>query len=411
MLLVVFKNHNEDLSKEDLEASAEIVLLPALKGVYEMTIKEEEILFTMMMDTLANGDWCEIQKQSLEIGYCLYDPQREWKPEGIEPENINTLQKEGGNIQLPTGGFSAEELLAILNTLPVDITFVDRNDKVKYFSQSSERIFQRNHAILNRDVRYCHPPASGHIVDKILDDFKSGVQTLAPFWINMGGKMVHIEYFALRNNDGEYLATLEVSQYLTGYLALESEQRIFIIQINKAMEANEILIITPKTKVLQLIEAYPKLEDVLIRYVIAFKKLKNPVLRNTVAKITTLQQAASIGNIKVEELINVLCKEVGQDLLSLDGDSTYNNQKPNWFDETKISKKLDISEMLAAGEHPFNQVIADLRSLSVDSIYKTRAPIIPAPFIDKATSLGFAHWDDQQNVGKYFVYFMLSTTK
>src|SRR5680860_85880 len=79
----------EDLSKEDLEASAEIVLLPALKGVYEMTIKEEEILFPMMMDTLADGDWYEIQKQSLEIGYCLYDPQREWKPKGIEPENIN----------------------------------------------------------------------------------------------------------------------------------------------------------------------------------------------------------------------------------------------------------------------------------------------------------------------------------
>ncbi len=216
----------ENLSKEDLEASAEIVLLPALKGVYEMTIKEEEILFPMLMDTLTDSDWYEIQKQSLEIGYCLYDPQVEWKPEGFEPENILTRQKEGGNIQLPTGGFTAEELLAILNTLPVDMTFVDRNDKVKYFSQSSDRIFQRNRAILNRDVRNCHPPASAHIVDKILDDFKSGRQSRAPFWINMHGKMVHIEYFALRNNSGEYLGTLEVSQDLTSYRALEGEQRI-----------------------------------------------------------------------------------------------------------------------------------------------------------------------------------------
>lgn len=216
----------KNLSKEDLEASAEIILLPALKGVYEMTIKEEEILFPMMMDTLTDADWYEIQKQSLEIGYCLYDPQIEWKPEGIETESINTAQKEGGNIQLPTGGFSAEELLAILNTLPVDMTFVDRNDKVKYFSQSSDRIFQRNRAILNRDVRHCHPPASAHIVDKILDDFKSGRQTRAPFWINMKGKMIHIEYFALRNPEGEYLGTLEVSQDLTGYRNLEGEQRI-----------------------------------------------------------------------------------------------------------------------------------------------------------------------------------------
>lgn len=215
-----------ELTDEDLQASAEIILLPALKGVFEMTIKEEEILFPMLMDTLSDGDWYEIQKQSLEIGYCLYDPQVEWKPAGIEAEDINAMQKEGGNIQLPTGGFTAEELLAILNTVPFDMTFVDRNDKVKYFSQSSDRIFQRNRAILNRDVRHCHPPASAHIVDKILEDFRSGRQTRAPFWINMKGKMIHIEYFALRNEAGEYLGTLEVSQDLTGYRALEGEQRI-----------------------------------------------------------------------------------------------------------------------------------------------------------------------------------------
>ncbi|MBN2634958.1 MAG: DUF438 domain-containing protein [Prolixibacteraceae bacterium] len=214
------------LTKDDLQASSEIILLPALKGVFEMTIKEEEILLPMLMDTLSDGDWYEIQKQSIEIGYCLYDPQTEWKPVGIETESINAQQKDGGNIQLPTGSFSAEELLAILNTLPVDMTFVDRNDKVKYFSQSSDRIFQRNRAILNRDVRHCHPPASAHIVDKILDDFKSGRQNCAPFWINMKGKMIHIEYFALRNPEGEYLGTLEVSQNLTAYRELEGEQRI-----------------------------------------------------------------------------------------------------------------------------------------------------------------------------------------
>ncbi|MCY1721209.1 DUF438 domain-containing protein [Prolixibacteraceae bacterium Z1-6] len=216
----------DEIESEDLTASAEIILLPALKGVYEMTIKEEEILFPMMMDTLADADWYEIQKQSLEIGYCLYDPPIEWKPEGIETENIIEAQKAGGNIQLPTGNFSVEELLAILNTIPVDMTFVDRNDKVKYFTQSKDRIFQRNRAILNRDVRHCHPPASAHIVDKILEDFKSGKQNRAPFWINMGGRFIHIEYFALRNDTGEYLGTLEVSRDLSNDRKLEGEQRI-----------------------------------------------------------------------------------------------------------------------------------------------------------------------------------------
>ena len=214
------------ITKDDLVTSAELMLKPAVKGVAEMIIKEEEILFPMSMDALTDSDWYEIQKQSLEIGYCLIDPKEDWKPDGVETEDINMLQKEGGNIQLPTGGFTVEELLVILNTMPVDMTFVDKNDKVKYFSQSKDRIFQRNRAIINRDVRHCHPPASAHIVDKILDDFKSGKQDRAPFWINMGGKLIHIEYFALRNDKGEYLGTLEVSHDLTEYRALEGEQRI-----------------------------------------------------------------------------------------------------------------------------------------------------------------------------------------
>lgn len=216
----------DDLSIDDFEASSEIVLKPGLKGVAEMVIKEEEILFPMSLDKLTEADWYEIDRQSLEIGYCLYDPQVRWRPQWAAEETINQAQKEGGVIQLPSGSFSVEELLSILNTLPIDMTFVDKNDKVKYFSQSSHRIFQRNRAILNRDVRHCHPPASAHIVDKIIDDFKSGKQSRAPFWINLGDKFIHIEYFALRNEKGEYLGTLEVSHDLTHYRSLEGEQRI-----------------------------------------------------------------------------------------------------------------------------------------------------------------------------------------
>ncbi len=214
------------ITNEELLASAEIVLQPAVKGVADMIVKEEEILFPMLMDTLSDADWYEIQKQSLEFGYCLYDPPTDWAPPGMRAASSEAVLWQEGRIQLPTGGFSVQDLLAILNTLPVDITFVGSDDKVKYFSQSRERIFQRNRAILNRDVRHCHPPASAHIVDKILNDFKSGRQNRAPFWINMQGRMIHIEYFALRAEDGEYLGTLEVSQDLTGYRALEGEQRI-----------------------------------------------------------------------------------------------------------------------------------------------------------------------------------------
>ena len=123
------------------------------------------------------------------------------------------------------------------------------------------------------------------------------------------------------------------------------------------------LIISPKTKVLQLIETYPELEDVLIEFVPAFKKLKNPLLRKTVAKIATLQQASAIGNVKIEELINTLRKAVGEDLISIEDNENYNTIKPEWFEERKILHSIDIREMLNRGEQPVNQVITELRPL------------------------------------------------
>jgi hypothetical protein len=220
----------EALSKNDLQESLDLVFLPVLKELTEMVKKEEDILFPMAMDTLTVEDWWNIHQQTIEIGFTLYDPQTDWKPEGFESMNTenNTAQglNNSGNIQLPSGSFTPQELMAIMNTIPVDMTFVDRNDKVKYFTQGSERIFTRSRSIINRDVRLCHPPGSVHIVEKILEDFKSGKENRASFWIQMRGKFILIEYFALRAENGEYLGTLEVSQDLSNARALEGERRI-----------------------------------------------------------------------------------------------------------------------------------------------------------------------------------------
>jgi len=118
------------------------------------------------------------------------------------------------------------ELNAILNTIPFDLTFVDKDDTVRYFTQGSERIFARNRAILGRKVQLCHPPSSVNIVQQILDDFRAGKESHAPFWINLKGKFLHIEYFALRDKDGSYLGTIEVSQDLTHKKTLEGDQRL-----------------------------------------------------------------------------------------------------------------------------------------------------------------------------------------
>jgi DUF438 domain-containing protein len=215
-----------EVSVDELSASADLVIIPAIQQVVDMTSKEEEILFPMALEVLTEKQWYDMQRQALEFGYCLYDPPGLWKPSFVTEEEISEASLHKGNIQLPSGQFTVEELLAILNHLPIDMTFVDKNDKVKYFSQGKERVFHRNRAILNRDVRFCHPPSSAHIVDKIIDDFKSGKEDSAPFWINMRGQMVHIDYFALRNEKGEYLGTLEVSHNVQKYRNLEGEQRI-----------------------------------------------------------------------------------------------------------------------------------------------------------------------------------------
>ena len=165
------------------------------------------------------------------------------------------------------------------------------------------------------------------------------------------------------------------------------------------------LIITPKTKVLELIETYPELEDILIEIAPAFKKLKNPILRKTVAKIATLQQAAAIGNIKTEELINRLRKEVGQENITSDAGVQYNYIKPDWFAVEKIVKRFNASEMLAGGEQPVNQVIADLNYLDEGKIYLLIAPFLTAPLIDKATSLGIEHWVDVRGDEEFYIYF------
>ncbi len=219
-----------EFTPEMIQMKVELHLAPAAKAITDMIMKEEEILFPMALDKLTETDWYQIYRQTNEIGYCLYDPTIAWKPQGVEI--IEETSAEEGSINLPSGKFTSEELLSILNTLPVDLTFVDRNDKVKYFSQGKERIFDRNRAILGRDVRMCHPPSSVHVVDQIVADFKSGKADSAPFWIQMGGKFIHIEYFALRNENGEYLGTLEMSQDLTEKRKISGDQRLLSYRKN-----------------------------------------------------------------------------------------------------------------------------------------------------------------------------------
>ncbi len=219
------------ITPEETASMIEFILIPAAKGVSDMISKEEEILLPMCMDTLTDEEWYAVYRQTDEFGYCLYDPQVEWKPELAETGEIS--YNTGSKVHLSTGSFNSEEIEALFKTLPIDITFVDSNDKVKFFSQGPERIFPRNRAIIGRDVRMCHPPSSVHVVEQILIDFKSGSQNSASFWINMKGRFILIEYYALRDKENKYIGTIEFTQDLTALRKLEGEQRLLSYSAKK----------------------------------------------------------------------------------------------------------------------------------------------------------------------------------
>lgn len=202
----------------------------AVQRVLEMVVKEENILFPMVLDTLSEDEWAKISEESAEIGYCLIQPQATWKPVRVNVEEKERSEGEqpsnNGYVKFDAGILVPEEINAIFNTLPVDITFVDKDGSVKYFSQGRERIFARPKTILGRKVQNCHPPASVHIVEKIVEDFQSGKKDNEDFWIKMGDKYVFIRYFAVRDAKGNYLGTMEVTQDIKPLQEIKGEKRL-----------------------------------------------------------------------------------------------------------------------------------------------------------------------------------------
>lgn len=169
----------------------------------------------------------------------------------------------------------------------------------------------------------------------------------------------------------------------------------------------EKLIITPKTKIFDLLEAYPDLEDVLIALAPQFTKLQNPLLRKTITKVTTLSQAAVVGGLKVEEMVNALRKEAGQSNLKDPDykDSQYIVKKPSWFSKRKIAHTIDVRDMLHQGEQPVHEVLSSVKNLKKKEILEVIAPFVPVPLLDKVIGLGYQYWIKEISEEEIRVYF------
>ncbi|MGE5198178.1 MAG: DUF438 domain-containing protein [Rhodospirillaceae bacterium] len=233
---------------------------PALAAVEVMVFKEERILLPMALQNLSAGEWGEIWAQSPQFGFCLVEPGKGYAPPAAASDVPETAVAEAsrsgitfapgkgatllrmadrsprpadaaetvgaGAIVLPTGSLSLEHLKAMFAVMPVDLTLVGADDRVKFFSEGQRRVFARPLTIIGRLVQHCHPPSSVNVVERTLGDFRSGRQDVAEFWIEMHGRFVHIRYFALRDAQQAYLGCLEVTQDLTRERALEGERRL-----------------------------------------------------------------------------------------------------------------------------------------------------------------------------------------
>ncbi|MBL7971124.1 MAG: DUF438 domain-containing protein [Prolixibacteraceae bacterium] len=218
------RNLKEAISMLDL-ADPDLKRFNRLAGdiffnIYAIKFREERLLFPIVSELIPEKELNALIPESLEIGFPFVQP-------AIHSEEQTAIKPESsGEVDLKTGHLSAEQIQLIFNHLPIDITYVDENNQVKFFSTPEKRIFRRTNSIIGRDVKNCHPHESVHVVEQIVDAFRKGEKDKASFWIQMKGEFILIQYFAVRDEKGNYKGVVEVSQEITEIRNIQGEKRL-----------------------------------------------------------------------------------------------------------------------------------------------------------------------------------------
>jgi len=216
---------HDKMSFEDFADRLEKVAISLAEMLSNHFYKENNILFPTALKVISEDEFKDIRDQFDEIGYCCFTPESA----RVATEKRETSARkpgEEGMVAFETGTLSNEQIEAIFDTLPVEVTFVDKDDVVRYFSQSKDKIFLRTKAVLGAKVQQCHPQKSVHLVNQILEDFKSGRRDVAEFWLTLKGKLIYIRYFPVRSKKGEYVGCLEVTQDITDIQKIKGEKRL-----------------------------------------------------------------------------------------------------------------------------------------------------------------------------------------
>jgi DUF438 domain-containing protein len=227
----LIKQARETIATDDAAVAVSTCLALA-KMADDMVNKEEKVLHPMAVDTLSHEEWAAIRAGEGEIGYAFISGVPAWpatdQAAGAEAGAAGAPAgptAPAGLLQLTTGGLTLEQLNLMLTIIPIDVQFVDEHDQVRFYSEG-ERIFPRSPGVIGRKVQNCHPPASVHKVQQIIDAFRAGEKDAAEFWIELGGKFLHIRYFAVRDASGAYRGVVETAQDVTGIRALEGQRRL-----------------------------------------------------------------------------------------------------------------------------------------------------------------------------------------
>ncbi|MDD4303791.1 MAG: DUF438 domain-containing protein [Bacilli bacterium] len=212
------------------EAATFALIRTTLTKIRDMISKENNILIPLLKENLNLFNWISVELATPDTGWFLEKPKVKWEEKGSSIEKPKKkkeiVSKTDDEIRFDAGSLSAEQINAMLNALPFDMTFVDHEGYVRYFTQGKERIFARPATIIGRHVSMCHPPASVHVVEGIIESFRSGRKDHEDFWIRMKDMFVYIRYYAVRNARGEYLGTLEITQNIKPITELQGEKRL-----------------------------------------------------------------------------------------------------------------------------------------------------------------------------------------
>lgn len=204
-----------------------------IDGIKRLLSIEDVRLFPKSMELLSKDDWEEFYEGDEEIGWMLLQkpvPFPVKESAYIHPSKDTTDRKVSFNTENTShydeGYMTPEQVNLLLQFLPVDITYVDENDKVIFYNRGANRVFPRSKGIIGREVRFCHPPKSVDMVLRIVKEFKEGTKNVAEFWFNFKGRIIHIRYFAIRDKNKQYKGIVEMSQDITDIQELKGQKRL-----------------------------------------------------------------------------------------------------------------------------------------------------------------------------------------